>query len=157
MGGILSVNLGPDGEEYNYFSTCGPIVQGYPEPSLYHLAADTPGAIPAGCPSSVCVKAGQMDFGSKGEQLFAIGLVWFTLVSSIILWLFYTCVHDLTLFTQMVTFVNNNNPMMNTFCPKNLYSACLLVTCAGRTFNEIVTDVDSAEETALVYKGPHFA
>jgi hypothetical protein len=90
MGGVLTTNIGPNDETYQFFSACGPIVQGYPEPSLYHLAKDTVGIAP-GCPDSACVKAGRLEFGSKGEQMFAIGLVWFTLVTSILLWIFYTC------------------------------------------------------------------
>lgn len=82
----MSVNEGPEGETYEFFSTCGPIVQGYPDPSKYYLAND----LGPDCPTNVCVKAGQLEFGAPWEQSFAIGLVWFTLISSIALWFFYT-------------------------------------------------------------------
>jgi hypothetical protein len=86
MGGVLSVNEGPQGETYEYFSTCGPIVQGFPDPSPYYDATD----IPDGCPTSACVRAGTLEFGAVWEQKFAIGLVWFTLISSLALWVYYT-------------------------------------------------------------------
>lgn len=85
MGNVLTVNEGPQGETYEFFSTCGPIVQGYPDPSKYYVEDEI-----AGCPTSVCVKAGQLEFGAVWEQQFAIGLVWFTLISSIALWIYYT-------------------------------------------------------------------
>ena len=88
MGGVQSVNEGPLGETFELFSACGPIVASENlDPSLYYLAPEIPG-----CPTSVCVKAGSLDFGPRWEQQIAIGLVWFTLISSIILWFYYTCV-----------------------------------------------------------------
>jgi len=85
MGGVMSVNEGPNGESYEYFSTCGPILQGsFPEPSKYYKAEIL------GCPTDVCVAAGRLEFGPPWEQKIAIGLVWFTLISSIALWFYYT-------------------------------------------------------------------
>jgi hypothetical protein len=82
MGGVLTKNEGPQGETYQFYSACGPIVQGYPEPSMYYLRDDPP--------ENVCVKAGKLEFGDIWEQQFAIGLVWFTLITSLALWLYYT-------------------------------------------------------------------
>jgi hypothetical protein len=86
MGGVLSANIGPRGETYEYFAACGPVLDGtYPDWSKYYEAS-----LPEGCPTSVCVQAGTLEFGPEWEQNFAIGLVWFTLISSLMLWVYYT-------------------------------------------------------------------
>lgn len=88
----MTANIGPGnpGETYEHYSACGPILSGtLDEPSLYYQAADL-GEIPEGCPAEACVIAGTLEFGAKWEQQFAIGLVWFTLISSLALWVFYT-------------------------------------------------------------------
>lgn len=82
----MSVNEGPEGQTFEIFSTCGPILQGYPDASKYYPAKE----LGIDCPTSVCVEAGRLEFGEPWEQRFAIGLVWFTLISSIALWFFYT-------------------------------------------------------------------
>jgi hypothetical protein len=46
--------------------------------------------LPDGCPVQACVKAGKLEFGAKWEQNFAIALVWFTLITSLLLWVYYT-------------------------------------------------------------------
>lgn len=82
----MSVNEGPEGESYEYFSTCGPILQGGMNPSKYYEEDN----LAPGCASEVCVRAGTLEFGPPWEQQIAIGLVWFTLISSIMLWFYYT-------------------------------------------------------------------
>lgn len=87
---VMTVNIGPQGETYEYYSACGPILAGdYTEASLYYEAGKE-GLIPEGCPEQACVVAGTLEFGEKWEQNFAIGLVWFTLISSLALWVYYT-------------------------------------------------------------------
>ena len=87
---VMTANIGPEGETYEYYSACGPILSGtLKDPSLYYEAADQ-GLVAEGCPAEACVIAGTLEFGQKWEQNFAIGLVWFTLISSLALWVFYT-------------------------------------------------------------------
>lgn len=86
----MTANIGPKGETYEYYSACGPILSGeYPEASLYYEAGKL-GELGEGCPAEACVIAGHLEFGALWEQNFAIGLVWFTLISSLMLWVYYT-------------------------------------------------------------------
>lgn len=83
----MSANIGPKGETFEYFAACGPILNGtYPEWDKYALAP-VPNDV---AQPTACVQAGSLEFGEKWEQDFAIGLVWFTLISSLALWVYYT-------------------------------------------------------------------
>ena len=80
MGDIMTTNIGPLGETYQYFYSCGPVLDA--ENPDYYLDPSYE--------KELCVRAGTIQYGAEWEQNIAIGLTYFTIISSLILFVYYS-------------------------------------------------------------------